>query len=248
MVETTKRAGKGFTLVELIVVMGVIAVLSALLLPALQRARRHAVITTCMSRERQLIAAMIMYANDNADMLPRFDNPTGGGNVSDLPYSFYYTFHNQYGVPQSCFFCPAADPDLADSIWDAYKHEVCIGYAIWIPHEAAGSMVPPTTMGPYTPVAAVAEMRGPVHLGGGGAQNPIISDVIYLIPGAEVGDPAQFNFATAPQGSFYYSQGGHFGGGTYESDTIGWVDGHVESHGPPDTHIIYGSYNAWVCR
>jgi prepilin-type N-terminal cleavage/methylation domain-containing protein/prepilin-type processing-associated H-X9-DG protein len=63
----TRRA---FTLVELLVVIGIIAVLIAMLLPALTRARTMAVQTQCMSQQRQLMFAVMEYANDHFDYAP----------------------------------------------------------------------------------------------------------------------------------------------------------------------------------
>jgi prepilin-type N-terminal cleavage/methylation domain-containing protein len=64
------RQRRAFTLVELLVVIGIIAVLIAVLLPALGKARSQALLTVCMSNEKQLVAALMMYCNDNRGCFP----------------------------------------------------------------------------------------------------------------------------------------------------------------------------------
>src|SRR2546423_6684702 len=67
---------RGFTLVELLVVIGIIAVLVGVLLPALSKARKQGYKTLCESNQRQLVQAILIYAQNFKGALP--DNTTGG--------------------------------------------------------------------------------------------------------------------------------------------------------------------------
>src|SRR5437773_6015459 len=64
------RARAGFNLLELIVVIAIVAVLAALLLPALVKAREQGRTSVCKNNMRQIGLAMVLYADDNGDFLP----------------------------------------------------------------------------------------------------------------------------------------------------------------------------------
>jgi prepilin-type N-terminal cleavage/methylation domain-containing protein/prepilin-type processing-associated H-X9-DG protein len=66
----SRHPRRAFTLVELLVVIGIIALLVSILLPALNRARRQAMTVQCASNMRQIAMAMLLYVGDNKGTLP----------------------------------------------------------------------------------------------------------------------------------------------------------------------------------
>lgn len=107
---------KLFTLIELLVVIAIIAILAALLLPALQNARKRAEDISCLSQEKQIASGMLSYIGDSSDYFPPYCQwAEENGKGTATPFGVNYMnrswsaklFGGKYVSSHKTFLCPS---------------------------------------------------------------------------------------------------------------------------------------------
>lgn len=101
----------GFTLVELLVVIAIIAILAAIIFPVLAKAREKATQTSCMSNLKQIGLAVLQYATDHDQRLPRMGSYAWNSNQDAMPWQWYIAIDRYLG-DHELLKCPSRTAEV----------------------------------------------------------------------------------------------------------------------------------------
>jgi len=165
---------QGFTLIELLMVIAVIAILAALLLPALSQAKGKARQTACLNNQKQVNVAIRLYAEDSADALPVLPvpnpYPNGVGAYYKQMVKGYLGLNGPASPSEPVFECPS-DRLLKTQVGHAFTSYTFNGY------ELAPGSIPRITgkklSAIHSPTKAVLLAEWPAFFGG--SWHPVVN-------------------------------------------------------------------------
>jgi len=262
------QTGRAFTLLELIVLLGMLLALGATLLPALARSKADSKLTACAANFRQWGASVNLYAQDQKGRLPRpYPDPAGGGMYVWDASTNLCNVMIPYGLTLPTWFCPVRPLEAEAAVnWarlnlqhpilslqdivaffnHSFSAEIIMNHNWWVPRAQAQQLYPQDYSGkPPNLQPAFGRGSDPFLYGWptrvddrASAFVPFISDKCGS------GQGSGFPISWTPVGTTVdciCNNTAHFFNGVLFGVNAAFVDGHVEARRPEKMRCVYSN-------
>ena len=231
-----RDCGRAFTLIELLVVIAIIAILAAMLLPALAKAKQKAHVTSCINNSRQMFLSSQLYADDSNGRLCFTFSLIGDQTQRKL----WFNYLKPYAQTTNLALCPTEVKELAtayviyptapgDQLVSNYQYNFQLGGCDW-----PGTW--PKEVYPALGITAVRKPASTVQFTDGGCQPMVTSDPAKCVTAQSpkkagcwiVQDPSP----AAKPGQMATTPDPNWGGPRLRHNSrsvVAFVDGHTET-------------------